>query len=69
MSRLIKRVADFFNPRPSEEFQQLMDSSRRTAVVHSRAAIQETNRVRREPVETLYDRIVINPPRHEEKVR
>lgn len=61
MSRLIKRFIAFLDPRPEPEFQQRMDESRRKAVQQSRAAAHETRRLRRE-VDSLYDRIVIDPP-------
>lgn len=65
MSRLIQWVINFFDPQPSTEFQQRMDASRKNADTHSRVSRQETERVRRDPVDTLYDRIVIQPPRRE----
>ena len=61
MSRLIKRFIAFLDPRPEPDFQQRMDESRRNAVKQSRDAIHETRRLRRE-VDSLYDRIVIDPP-------
>lgn len=68
MSRLIKRFIAFLDPRPEPEFQQRMDESRRNAVKQSRAAIHETRRLRRE-IDSIYERIVIDAPDGEGKVR
>ena len=63
MSRLIKRLIAFLDPRPAPtpEFEDRMNQSRTRANKESEVAISETQRLRRQ-IQTMSDRLILDPP-------
>lgn len=62
MSRILARVVDFFDPKPSQPFAQRMEKSRNQAEREANKAIKETEHIRAMKLETMYDRLVIDRP-------